>query len=140
VSRRPPPLTIGYVEQIDLPEWGIFALPVKVDTGALTSALHVENLSQWEDGWLTFDVPYSSSSGQCRRHVEACVVRLCSVRGSNGEVRRRPFVATQLNLGPLEREIEIGLVDRTEMNYRMLLGRSALSGACVVDPARCYLL
>ena len=47
-------LTVGYVEQIDLPEWKVYALTAKLDTGALSSALHVENLSRWEDGWEFF--------------------------------------------------------------------------------------
>jgi len=43
-------------------------------------------------------------------------------------------------MGPLEREIEVGLVDRSSMNYRMLLGRTALAGSCMVDPARSFVL
>ena len=142
MKRRPelPPLTIGYVEQIDLPDWEVFALPAKIDTGALTSALHVENLCRWEDGWLTFDV--SLGDGQQSRlcNVEARLIREGQVRSTSGRVEKRPIVETKLCLGHLERSIEVGLVDRSSMNYRMLLGRSALAGGCIVDPARCYLL
>jgi hypothetical protein len=142
VKRRsePPPLTIGYVEQIDLPEWEVFALPAKIDTGALTSALHVENLCRWEDGWLTFDIRMDDARQGRLCHVEARLVRDGQVRSSGGRVETRPVVETKLCLGYLERSIEVGLVDRTSMNYRMLLGRSALAGGCIVDPARCYLL
>jgi len=130
-------LTVGYVEQIDLPEWKVYALTAKLDTGALTSALHVENLSRWEDGSLTFDVPLESGA---RCHVEAQLVRRGQVRSTNGKVEWRSFVATRLCMGPLEREIEVGLVDRSSMNYRMLLGRTALAGSCMVDPARSFVL
>ncbi len=131
-------LTIGYVEQVDLPEWGVFQLPAKVDTGALSSAVHVENLCVWTDDWLTFDLPVDASGP--RLNVEARLVRMSQVRSTNGNVEQRPVVATRMCLGLIERQIEVGLVDRSAMNYRMLLGRSALAGCCVVDPARCYLL
>ena len=131
-------VTVGYVEQIDLPEWRVFGLAAKLDTGALTSALHVQNISEWEDGWVTFDVPFDEGAG--RVHVESRLVRRAQVRSTSGVVTWRLFVATQLCLGPIDRTIEVGLVDRGGMNYRMLLGRAALAGCCTVDPAHCYLL
>ena len=130
-------LTVGYVEEVDLPDWRIYVLTAKLDTGALSSALHVENMSAWEDGWVTFDVPLTSGT---RSHVEAQLVRRGQVRSTSGKVEWRCFVSTRLCLGPIEREIEIGLVDRSAMNYRMLLGRAALAGGCMVDPARSFLL
>lgn len=138
-QRTSPLVTIGYVELVDLPEWQVFRLPVKVDTGALSSALHVDNLCRWEDDWLTFDVPLEAERARTR-NVEARLVRVSQVRSTSGRVEERPFVRTRLWLGPLEIEIEIGLVDRSGMNYAMLLGRAALAGQCLVDPARCYLL
>jgi len=122
-----------------LPEWEVFALPAKVDTGALSSAVHVENLCTWEDGWLSFDLPLEQGGGS-RRNVEARLVRMGQVRSTTGKTERRPFVATRLCLGHLEQVIEVGLVDRGAMNYRMLIGRAALAGRFVVDPARCFLL
>lgn len=130
-------LTVGYVEEIDLPEWRVYALTAKIDTGALSSALHVENVSCWEDGLVTFDVPLANRG---RSHVEAQLVRRAQVRSTSGKIEWRNFVSTRLCLGPMEREIEIGLVDRSSMNYRMLLGRAALAGDCIVDPARSFLL
>jgi len=142
VKHRPdsPLLTIGYVEHIDLPDWKVFAMPAKVDTGALTSALHVENLCRWADGWVTFDVCFEDSQRSRRCNVEARLVREGQVRSTAGRVETRPIVETRLCLGYLERTIEVGLVDRSSMNYRMLLGRSAIAGSYIVDPARCYVL
>lgn len=51
----------------------------------------------------------------------------------------RPVVRTRLRLGPIEREIEVTLVDRAPMLHRMLVGRSALAGV-IVDPARRYVI
>ena len=42
------PLRIGWKEYLDLPEMGIFRLKAKIDTGARTSALHVDALKMVE--------------------------------------------------------------------------------------------
>jgi len=36
-------------------------------------------------------------------------------------------------MGPVEREVELSLVDRERMIHRMLLGRSALSGGILIN-------
>jgi hypothetical protein len=43
-------------------------------------------------------------------------------------------------MGPFEREVELSLVDREKMIYRMLLGRTALAHGLLVDPGRRYVL
>jgi hypothetical protein len=45
----------------------------------------------------------------------------------------RLFVETTLRLASVEKTIEVGLVDRTQMIHRMLLGREALSGPFLID-------
>ena len=37
---------IGWIERIDLPEWGITELSAKIDTGARSSALHVDSIEE----------------------------------------------------------------------------------------------
>lgn len=135
-----PRTTIGYAERVALPDWGVRALTAKVDTGALSSALHVENICEWEDGWVSFDLILDGARKRTRKNVDARLARHGQVRSTTGELETRVFVRTKLVLGEVERDIEVGLVDRTRMNYRMLLGRRALAGRFVVDPARRYLL
>ena len=132
--------TIGYIEHVDFPDWKVFELPAKADTGALTSALHVENICEWQDGWVSFDILLGDGRGARRKNVDAEFSRHGKVRSTSGKLERRIFVTTRFRLGELERDIEVGLVDRKQMNYRLLLGRRALAGHFVVDPARCYLL
>ena len=49
-------IVVGWNENVDLPEWGIRRLGAKVDTGAQTSALHVENIVPVGRGRIRFDV------------------------------------------------------------------------------------
>lgn len=136
----PEPLVIGVTEYVDIPEWRILRLRAKIDTGARSSALHVENIRELGSGRVRFDVRLSRSESDRRVTVEARVVRRGHVRPSSGELEARIFVAVRVRIGPVEREIELSLVDRGRMIFRMLIGRRALAHAFLVDPSRRYVL
>lgn len=127
--------TIGAVEFVTLAEFGVERLPARVDTGARTSALHVENLRELGNGRVRFTLGDERGAP-----LEAVVVRRGRVRSTSGKIESRPFVMLRARLGDVEVGIEVGLVDRAAMQYRMLLGRSALAGRFVVDVARRYVL
>lgn len=133
---RDEPLLIGWTEFVDLPDWGVKKLRAKVDTGARTSALHVENIEELPRGYLRFDVVLHRKKRDRRIHVKAKITRHGSVRSSTGHQSRRYFVETTLRLGPVERKVEISLVDREKMIHRMLLGREALRGPFLIDVDR----
>jgi len=132
-TRGQPKVIIGRSEYIDLPDWGVKGLHAKVDTGALTSALHVESLEVLPDGYVRFDVILSKKKREKRVHMVAPVLKWKRVRSSSGHYSRRCFVATRLRLGAVEKVIEVSLVSREEMIYRMLLGRQALEKDFLVD-------
>ena len=124
-------LVAGWRERIDLPDWGILRLPAKLDTGARTSALHVADLRALPGGVVSFDVVLSRKRADRRVHIEAALVRTTRVRSSSGALTLRHVVRTRLRMGPIDREIEINLVDRGPMIHRMLIGRSGLAGIAV---------
>ncbi len=134
------PLVIGVTEYVDLPEWRILRLRAKIDTGARSSALHVENIRELAFDRVRFEVRLSRNRSERRVTVEAKVARRGGVRASNGEVEERIFVAVRLRIGAIEREIELSLVDRGRMIFRMLIGRRALAHAFLIDPSRRYVL
>jgi len=127
------PVVIGWTEYVDLPDWGVRRLRAKVDTGARSSALHVENIREFPRGIVRFDVVLHRVKRDQRVHVRAHVKRRSRVRSSNGELSHRLVVETTLRLGGVEKPIEVGLVDRAKMIHRMLLGRAALAGPFLVD-------
>lgn len=133
--------TVGCREWMSLPDWGIARIRVKIDTGARTSALHVENLEILPDGRLSFDVVLDrKESPRTVRVVAAESVRTSTVRPSNGVSESRHIVETRMRLGEVEKTIEVGLVDRGPMLYRMLVGRRALGADFVIQPDEAYLL
>lgn len=130
---------IGIAERIDLPDWGVEHLRVKIDTGARTSALHVDEVEEMSGGYVRFWVVLDRKRAHRRVQVEAPVTRRSRVRSSSGRAEDRIFVSTRMKLGAVEKEIEISLASREPMIFRMLLGRTALHHDFLVDPSHRYL-
>lgn len=121
-------LVIGWNEYVELPDWQIRGLRAKVDTGAKSSALHVENIEELSRDRVRFDVVLHRQKRDRRVTVETHVARRGRVRSSSGHYSTRIFVEATVRIGPVERNVELSLVDREKMIFRMLLGRSALAG------------
>lgn len=136
-----PRVVLGWREWVALPGLGVDAIRAKVDSGARSSALHVDD--QWrftELGapWVGFRLRPGDAGGmavECR----APVLDLREVTDSGGHRSCRVFVRTSLRLAGIEREIEVNLSDRREMQFPLLLGRTAMARVFTVDPARSYL-
>ncbi|MGD8663053.1 MAG: ATP-dependent zinc protease [Desulfobacterales bacterium] len=135
-------LTIGWREWLALPDLGIQAIKTKVDTGARTSALHTFGLEPFEkDGSLK--VKFTVHPLQRRKDIEICcvadVVDRRRVTSSDGQSEKRYVIQTIVALGEIRWPVELTLTNRKLMRFRMLLGRAAIAGRLVVDPAKSYL-
>ncbi len=136
-------MIVGCIESCDLPEFDIQDLHVRVDTGAKTSSLHVNNISRSrEDGkvWIKFDLHPDIYN---IKQMQSCKARLRDVRivkSSNGETEERYVIRTRIRMGGAEWPINITLTDRSDMNYMMLLGRQAMGKRLLVDPSARFLL
>lgn len=131
-------ILLGWREWVALPALGIDAVRAKVDTGARSSALHVDAQWRYSEGgapWVGFRMrPSRRGSRVVEAHAPVHDER--RVLDSGGHGTRRVFLRTTLRLAGVEREIEINLTDRGSMLFPMLLGRTALAGAFRVDPAQ----
>jgi hypothetical protein len=133
-------LRIGWVEYINIPDWHIKDLKTKIDTGARTSALHVEDLKVLPGNRIRFHVILCRKNRNRRVEVTADISKQAKVRSSNGHYSKRYFVKTPVRIGPVTREIEISLVARDDMLFRMLLGRKAVEKDFLVDPGKRLIL
>ena len=52
------PLTIGWRERVDLPDWHLRGVKAKIDTGANTSAIDVAQIEDLPNGDIRFEVVY----------------------------------------------------------------------------------
>lgn len=129
---------IGWREYVDLPDWGILRLKAKIDTGARTSSLHVEDVKELPGNKISFYVVLGKNKK--RKKIIATPVRQGKVKSSIGIRTHRWYVMTKLRLGSIERKIKINLIGRDEMNFRMLIGRTAIEDDFLVDAAHGYIL
>jgi len=133
---------IGWREWAYLPEFNKYKINAKVDTGALTSALHAEEIAYFKRRgklWVRFRMYPKQRSRVKGSWVEAPLVEKRRVRSSVGNETIRPVVETMIKIGTLRFPIEVTLVDRGMMGYRMLLGRAAMKKRFWINPGVSYL-
>lgn len=135
-------VVVGWREWLSLPTLGMRWLKAKIDTGARSSALHVEWLEVTRERgapWVRFALQ-PSSHAQTFLVCEAAVIDRRPVTDSGGRRTERVFIATDVALGGRRWTIETNLTQRHGMLFPMLLGRTAMAGRLLVDPARSYVL
>lgn len=135
---KPDKITLGWREYVRLPDWGI-RVRAKVDTGARTSAIHVDHVEELGGDRIRFEVVVREKPERKTVWIEAETVREAAVKPSSGKRQNRPVVRTMMKLGGVKQKIELSLVCRKGMLCRMLIGRKALEGRYVVDPDQKYL-
>lgn len=136
-------LLVGALEECDLPELDIFSLNMRVDTGAKTSSLHVDNIETEElDGetWVSFDIHPDIHNVERVVRRRARVKEERTIKSSNASKTRRLVIDTTIRMADRSWLIEVTLTDRSGMTYLMLLGREAMLGRIIVDPEQEYLL
>jgi hypothetical protein len=136
-------IPIGRKEYVAFPEWDIWHVRAKVDTGAYSSALDVAGYEVIESPAglvVRFRFPLRSRGAVRVVSIEAPIVKLVTVCSSSGCKEVRPLIEPLVRLGPVTRRIRLTVTDRSRMRFRMLLGRQALNGTFLVDVGSKYLL
>ncbi len=133
--------SIGWREWAALPELGVRCIKVKVDTGARSSALHAFALERFErDGqpWLRFQIHPRQRDDRTIVWATARWIDEREVRSSTGAATLRPVIETPIVIGGRSWPVEITLVRRDLMGFRMLLGRHAVRRNFLVDAGRSF--
>jgi hypothetical protein len=130
---------MGWLESIYVQPWRI-RLTAKLDTGAKTSSLHaskVEHFRKDEASWVRFEL-YDQEAGK-KIMVEKPLTRTAYIKERKAGVSPRDVVMMQLCKNGRTYDTEITLVDRSNFNYPLLLGRSFLEGVAYVDSGATFL-
>lgn len=132
----------GWREWVGLPELGIPWIKAKLDTGARSSALDASILEVSERHgveWVRFAVGPWQRSDLDTVTAELRVADRRTVRSSTGHAEERIVVRTRIRVGERLLDADLTLTERSDMGFRMLIGREAMRGNLVVDPGRSYL-
>jgi hypothetical protein len=130
---------LGWVENAYLPGPG-FGLKAKLDTGAETSSLDARILKKFrKEGkrWVRFSVLDRDSGKEILMVRER--IRTIGVVQHDGGRQTRPVVMLEVCIASQLFETEVSLIDRSEFNYPLLLGRSALASFALVDAGNSFL-
>ncbi|WP_371193376.1 ATP-dependent zinc protease [Glaciecola sp. SC05] len=131
---------VGVVESIDLPKLGLSAINTRIDTGAQTSALHVDHIVvHKKEKRVSFEFHPDFHDIEKTIRCNTPIHDRRWIKSSNGERERRYVIKTQALMGGIPWDIELTLTDRSSMTHLMLLGREALSGMFIVDPGADFL-
>ena len=125
---------VGWLENVKITP-GNLKIKAKLDTGALTSSLHVIHCEEFErqgEKWIRFSL--TSRQGGTTV-LERKVVRKARIKAHGRESDKRWVIRLGICLGNVFKEAEVNLRDRSGFNYPMLIGRSFLRGSFVIDPA-----
>ncbi len=117
-------------------------LKARVDSGAATASISAENIERFErDGkkWVRFAL--ETEKGSEPQTIEAKIVRFVNIiQASNSDEKdSRLVVRLHVRIGDVVGETEFTLVDRTHMEYPVLIGRTFLQDIAVVDVSKEYI-
>ena len=133
---------LGWREWIGLPPLQVGSIKAKVDTGARTSSLHVADLKVFRLEGIPF-VRFTIHPVQKKpfpkieAHAELHDIRY--VKSSTGRQTLRPVIKTDIEIAGHRYAIELNLVNRDLMGFRMLLGRTAIRNKFLIDPGNSYI-
>ena len=136
------PIIIGSEEWCTFESLDIPAIKARVDSGAKTSAIHAFNINTFRKKrkrWVRFDVHPLQDNRKVTVTCELPVISKRTIKSSIGITETRFVVKAPITFAGDTWDIELTLTNRDTMGYRMLLGREAMAGRMLVDPASSFL-
>lgn len=134
---------IGSEEWCVFETLGIPAIKARVDSGAKTSSLQATNIKivmKHGEEWVQFEVFPLQESRSIALRCESRLIDRRTVKSSSGISEERLVIKAPVRMGKDVFEIALTLANRDTMEYRMLLGREAISGRYLVDPSSSFKL
>lgn len=146
VKSQPVPkqkVIMGWLESIFIKPWNR-RLTAKLDTGAKTSSLHADNIEHFSkngEDWVRFSLGDIEDQKLPPIIAEKPLARTVNIKckGDDCQPSKRDVVLLTICKNGKEYEAEFNLVDRSNFNYPVLLGRSFLKEVALVDAGETFL-
>lgn len=130
---------IGTRDKIDIPEFALFDLPCRIDTGAATSAIHCHHVKLIQKNgkeMISFCLLDPSHDAYNHKEFRTSNFTEKKIKSSFGDVEYRYTINCPVTLFNQTFMAEFTLADREKMKYPVLLGRRLLKGRFIVDVAK----
>jgi hypothetical protein len=130
---------IGRLERVSLPEFGLKEIEAKIDTGAYNGAIHISKIDKIDEEGkeiLKFTLLDSEHPEYNGKNFETTDFEKKQVKNSSGQSETRYFITTPIILKNEEFEVKLGLSDRSEMRFPVLIGRKKIKKRFVVDASK----
>ena len=138
--REPAPkqTVAGWIETISFPDHGI-TLDAKLDTGAVSSSLSVDDLQRFKrkgKTWYRFTIKGDNGKSAT---IEQQTSRIARIMRAEVKDVRRPIVRLKICLAGHVAETDFTLTDRSGQQAPVLVGRKFLAARILVDSGRQHL-
>ena len=127
---------VGWVEKARVFP-GELLMHAKLVPGTESCSLSAQDIEIVRKGpkkrrWVKFKL--ADRYGRSKQFEEK-LARVVRIKKSNGESQRRYVVQLGICLAGTYQETEVSLVDRSNFEYEMLIGRAFLAGIFAIDPS-----
>lgn len=118
-------MTLGSFEPVSFPDLGGNIMTAKIDTGAYSGALYATNVRQKKDENGSKYIQFNLLGDKDNQQISYDYYKR-DVRSAHGHVNSRYVVKLNIQLKSKIYETEIGLSDRSDMKFPVLIGRKFL--------------
>jgi hypothetical protein len=122
---------IGSIEKVDV--LGRKGVPVKIDTGADSSAIWASHIRVGRDGILRFRLFGEGSPYYTGKVIKRKNFKVASIRSSTGRGQIRYRAHFAITIGGRRIRALLNLSNRSTNVYKILIGRRTISNKFVVD-------
>ena len=130
---------VGWVEYVVIyDDDEKITVKAKIDTGAKTTSIHSREFHQFKkngENWVKFKI--INRQGDVME-LEKPVVRLAKIKRHFDKKQIRPVIRLGLCVGNRYQITGVNLVDRSGLNYQLLVGREFLKNGTLVDSSITY--
>ena len=129
---------IGWVENVGVYP-GNIVIKAKIDTGADSSSINSKLSTLYNrngEQWVKFSI--TDIHGNLAT-FDKKIVRNVKVKRNFGEKQQRAVVRMGICIGNQYGETNVSLIDRSNFNYNLLIGRNFLQGKFVIDPSLTFM-
>ncbi len=132
---------LGATENVYVDEFKT-SFKTRIDTGAESSSIDARNIILFErDGkqWVRFDILTQSHDAPAET-FESRVERFVRIKqDANEKDDRRPIIHAHLQIGKYKAETDLNLVNRSYLDFPLLLGRKFMQDIAIVDVGQAYI-